>query len=171
MNLLDIILLIFAGAFALFGFWFGTIHALGSLVGMIIATFVASRIQEPITNWIAGVTGNPFVVKIIVFFLIYFIISKLVGFVFMFIEKPMNLLTHLPFIHSIDRLIGALIGLVEGVLIVGAALFILTRSEVPPQVAQQLTTSQMVPWFLGVSFILQPLIPESIKKIQSLIRS
>lgn len=169
MNLLDICLLIFAGAFALFGFWFGTIHAIGSLVGMVLATFVASRIQAPITAWISSITGQEFTVKIVVFFLIYFIISKLVGFLFSFIEKPLKLITHLPFIHSIDRLIGMLIGGVEGVLIIGVALFILMRSEVPPAVALQLSTSVLVPWFLGISFILLPLIPASIKKVQSVI--
>lgn len=169
MNILDITLLIFAGAFALFGFWFGTIHAIGSLVGMVLATFVASRIQAPITAWISSITGQEFTVKLVVFFLIYFIISKLVGFLFSLIEKPLKIVTHLPFIHSIDRLIGMLIGSIEGVLIIGVTLYILTRAEVPPAVAMQMSESSLLPWFLGVSFILLPLIPESIKKVQSFI--
>ena len=57
MGLSDIILLIIIAGFAMFGFWFGLIHTLGSLLGTVFGAYLASRYYEPMADWLINITG------------------------------------------------------------------------------------------------------------------
>jgi uncharacterized membrane protein required for colicin V production len=167
MTLFDVILLVILGAFVLYGIWFGLVHAIGSLVGGIAATIVAGFVYSVIGDWLATIFGNPVLMKVLSFLIIFFIVSKLFGFLFYFLEKGFGLITRLPFIHSIDRLLGGIIGFFEGILVIGLIMFIITKYPLNPTLTNMIAGAKLVPWFINSSVLLQLLLPQSIKNMQS----
>lgn len=166
MNLLDIIILILLAGFVLYGVWLGFVHELGSLIGAIFATIIAGYFYVQVGDWLTKIFGNPVLMKIIAFLIIFFIVSKLFGFLFYYISKLLNVVTHLPFIHAIDRLMGGVLGFFEGVLVIGLTLFILTKYPLNPSLTALLSGAKLVPWFIAVSSVLQGFLPDTIKELQ-----
>jgi len=167
MSLFDLILLLILGAFALSGLWFGFFHTLGSLVGLIVGTFVAGLFYQPISIFIAGIFGHPELVRIIVYLVIFIVVARLIGFGFFLLDKSFGIITKLPFIHSIDRLLGGILGFIEGVFVIGIALYILSQYTLSPTVTAMIEESSVAPWFIGVSFILQYLLPKALREAQT----
>lgn len=168
MELVDIILLLTIGAFALAGIWFGFVHTLGSLIGTVLGIYLATRYFEILAGWLVkvfGFGGNA--PKVIAFIVAFFVINRLVGFGFWFLEKFIGFLTRLPFIRSLNRLLGLLLGAAEGVITVGAAIYFIERFPLSLPFMSQLANSRVAPYTVGVATILLPLVPEAIKLLQS----
>ena len=168
MSLVDIILLIIIGGFALAGVWFGFVHTLGSVIGTILGVYLATRYFEPVAGWLTGVftwAGNA--PKVVVFVVAFLVINRLVGFGFWFLEKFIGFLTRLPFIRSLNRLLGLLLGAFEGVVTVGIAIYFIERYPLSESIMARLATSQVAPYAVSVAAILLPLVPEAIRLLQS----
>ncbi|OGL77720.1 hypothetical protein A3F28_01990 [Candidatus Uhrbacteria bacterium RIFCSPHIGHO2_12_FULL_57_11] len=165
-NFYDIIILILLGGFVLFGLWFGFIHTIGSLLGTIAGAFLAGRIYEPVALWVNGVVGGSLnVERVIAFLLIFIVINRLVGFAFVIVEQIFKFISVLPFLKTIDRLLGAGLGLLEGVLVLGLTLYVSTRF--PFDLALKLLdSSQIARTLLRASQLLIPLLPQALKVIR-----
>lgn len=169
MNLLDILLLISLGGFVLFGLWFGFVHTLGSLVGVFAGAFIAGRLHMPLADWLSSAFGNESVMRITAFFIIFFIVNRLIGFLFYLLERVVNIVARLPFINAINKLAGSIIGFIEGVLVIGLTLFIMTKYPINELITSQLQNSTLLPWFIRSSTILQTLLPEVVTQLQSIV--
>ncbi len=168
MSIFDISLLIIIGGFALFGLWFGLIRTLGSLVGTVVGVFVAGRFYESLANWIINLTGwSQNYVKVIVFVASFLIITRLVGFVFWLIEKVFSIFTKLPFLHGLDKILGMVLGAIEGVVIVGVSLFFIARFPISAVFMNGLAGSQVAPPLVKIASILVPLFPEALRMLRS----
>ena len=111
MSIFDMALLIIISGFALFGLWFGLVHTLGSLIGTVFGVYLASRYYEPVANWIISFSGwGQNYVKVIIFIVSFLLITRLVGFIFWIMEKFLTIFTRMPFVHGLDRLLGAIFG-------------------------------------------------------------
>ncbi len=58
MALFDLILIIILGGFVLFGLWFGFIHTLGSLLGIVVGAFVAGHYYSGFADWGSFIWGG-----------------------------------------------------------------------------------------------------------------
>jgi len=166
MILFDLILVLILGGFILFGLWFGLIHTLGSLIGVVAGSWIASHSYIYIAeqfSWLWG-TGN--FAKLIIFIIIFIIVNRLVGFAFYLFERVFNIISIIPFLKSINRLAGGILGLVEGLLVLGTILFVASKYELG-MLTEQMSQSEVVPYFLLATTILLPLFPEILKKIKS----
>ncbi|MFH1193399.1 MAG: CvpA family protein [bacterium] len=170
MVLIDFILLIVLGGFALFGLWFGLIHTAGALVGTALGVFLSSRWYEGVAIWAQSkFAGDLNVWKVITFILLFILINRLIGLLFYILEKMFNIITSLPFLKSIDRLAGAALGLLEGAVVIGGLVFIANRF--PFGLEQKLfAASAFKNFFLGVFNILMPLVPQALKAADGLIK-
>ncbi|MCX6740216.1 MAG: CvpA family protein [Candidatus Parcubacteria bacterium] len=169
MTIFDVILLICLGGFVLFGLWFGFIHTLGSLVGTFGGAFLAGQFYGFLANWLAAVFGNPNLMKIFSFILIFIIINRLIGFGFYALDKMFNFMTIVPFLKTINRLLGGFLGFFEGLLVVGLSLFIISRFPVSEWFTGVLQASTLAGWFIAVSVILQMMLPELLRQLKSVI--
>lgn len=168
MSLFDIILLCIIGSFALFGLWFGFVHTLGSLLGSILGAYLASRYYEPLAGWLSHVTGwSENGARVLMFIVAFLIIARLVGFVFFIIDKVFSVVTHLPFIHSIDKILGGLLGLFEGVVTVGLVFYFIERFPLSEKIMALVGHSVVVPKTVAVAGILIPFLPEALKLLRS----
>ena len=170
MSLFDIILLIIIGGFALFGLWFGLVHTLGSLLGTILGVYLASRYYQPFAEWLIKTTGwGSNISKVVVFIIAFIIINRLVGLAFYFIDKVLSVFTRLPFISGLNRLLGLVFGLFEGILVLGIAFYFIARFPLGTQFMSAFSTSRIAPFTIQTSSILWPFIPEAIKILKSTI--
>lgn len=168
MFLIDIILLSIIGGFALFGLWFGFIQTVGSLVGTVFGAYLASRYYEPMADWIIHVTGwGENTSRVLMFIIAFLVINRLVGFVFWILDKFLSILTHLPFIASINRLLGFVLGAIEGAITLGLVIFFIERFPLSEKIMGALAGSTVAPILSGIASILWPLLPDALKLLQS----
>lgn len=168
MNLFDVILLIIIAGFGMFGFWFGLIHTLGSLLGTIFGAYLASRFYEPMGNWLMGITGwsNNFS-KVLMFIIAFIIINRLVGFGFWVFDKLANVFTSLPFLNSLNRFLGMILGVFEGVVTLGLIFYVIERYPVWDKFMVWLAASIVAPYCSAAAAVLIPLLPEALKMLKS----
>lgn len=168
MSVFDISLLVIIGGFALFGLWFGFVHTLGSLLGTILGAYLAGRFYEPFATWLIHITGWPENrARVIMFILAFIIINRLVGFIFWIVDKTLSVITRLPFIRSINRLLGLLLGLAEGMITVGLIFFFIERYPLSPSIMDMIAHSAVVPYTTGIAAILVPLLPMALRVLKS----
>lgn len=168
MTWIDLSLLVIIGGFALFGFWFGFIHTAGSLMGTLAGAYLASRYYEPMAQWLMRITGwEGNTARVVMFVLAFFVISRAVGFLFFIVDKLLSIITRLPFISSINRVLGAALGFLEGVMTIGLILFFIERFPVSEKFMTILAQSELAPKFRSVADIFIPLLPDALKLLHS----
>jgi len=171
MSLFDIILLCIIGGFGLFGLWFGLIHTLGSLVGTALGVYLASHYYEAVADWLIRITGwGQNFSRVLIFALTFILVNRLVGLAFWIVDKILSIITRLPFISSLNRLLGLVFGVLEGVIVLGIIFYFVAKFPLGTQFMDALGKSQVVPYAVKTASILWPLLPDAIKVLQSTIK-
>lgn len=167
MTILDFILLIILFFFTFSGFWFGLIHTLGALVGTIAGVLVAGYYFEQLANVVNPIfMGNENLAKIAAFLLIFIVVNRLVGLVFWLINKVFKLIAIIPFLKTINRLAGALLGLLEGALVLGVILVMIGKFPFADFIIPAIQSSDVAKWLIQIGKILVPLLPELVRQIK-----
>jgi len=171
MTVFDTILLIALAGFVFYGLFFGLIRTFGSLVGIFVGAFLASRFYLIVFEWLKGFSfGYDNLSKVLIFIILFSLISKLVSFGFYFIEKAFNLISIIPFLKTINRLAGAALGFVVGNLFIGLLIYIASRYAIIDHwFGKWLVDSHVAPFMLKFTNMIVPLLPEVLKKLQGLI--
>lgn len=164
MGALDIVLLVYMIIHTLSGLKRGLIHVLGSLIGLILGAYIALNHSEAIAKWFAGVAGFDIqqLGTWVAFLIVFVVISQIIGFLFWVGERAIGFLVHMPGISSINHILGGMLAFFEGAFIAGLALYYAKYIPVP-QLIVAIKGSQLAPWFIKISQIFLPLIPEAIK--------
>lgn len=169
MSFFDLCIVLIIGGFALFGLWFGLIHTLGSLLGTVLGVYLASRWYVPAADWLIQTTGwNDHFASVIMFILAFIIINRLVGFGFFLVDRLLSVVTRLPFINGINRMLGVVFGVAEGVIVVGIVLYFITKFPLGEAFMTALANSHYAAQCVGVASLLWPLIPDALKAIQGI---
>lgn len=169
----DFIIIGIIAALGLFGFWCGFIQSIGSLLGTVIGVLFAFRDYQHIAHWVTSHTSfTPSNwLNVSVFILLFVVTSHAVGLVFRLINKIFDIFTALPIINTLNNVLGFLLGVFQGIVLVSATLYFISRFPLQPIIMEAIEKSQLVPFFDGFAFILLPLIPSAIKNIQSTINN
>lgn len=164
---LDLALIIILALFALYGFVFGFIHALGTLVGVLLGAFSAGRLFAPIAASMLPIFGgNSNLARVIVFLVLFVIGNRIVGVTFSLLERTFELLRIIPLVTTANRLVGAIFGLLEGSLVVGGALLIATKFPLSDAFSAALAGSRVTAVLLTAAQLITPLLPELVRKLQ-----
>jgi len=169
--IIDIIFLLFLSGFLFYGLFFGLIKSVGNLVGVIVGTWVASRVYLIFFGYVADLAmGYENLGKILSFIICFTIVNRLIGLLFAILDRTYNLLTIIPFLKTVNRLAGAIFGLIQGALILGLLLYIIAR-YVPEGTAAAniLMQSKFAPYLLNFANVITPLLPELVQKIKAVI--
>ena len=170
MSIFDLVLIIIIGIFGLMGLWSGLVNAVGNLIGIILGVILASRYYEPVSNWVMQKTGwGANFSKVLIFIVVFVIIVKLVGLVIWLIEKALGIITNLPFIKSLNKILGCIFGLVEGAIIVGLSIYFISRFPVSGGLMDAIAHSTVAPPLVKFASFLVPLMPEALRLIKSTI--
>jgi membrane protein required for colicin V production len=170
MNTADLVLLVVLGGFILSGFWFGIIHMIGSLVGLVVGAWAAGHYFDALARFVAPwMGGNINLARIIAFFFIFVLVNRLFGIIVFLAEKVFKIIAIIPFLKTFNRLLGAAFGLIEGTLVLGLAVFFASRYTFTAAFAATLHGSQLAKSLNTVGAILAPLLPQAVRAIQSAI--
>lgn len=170
MTIFDFLLLIILIGFILFGIWFGVIHTLGALLGVLFGTFIASHLFEPLADTFSFFFGgNINISRIVIFTLIFIFFNRLVGFFFYLLEKTVEFFGRIPYLRTIYRVGGGVLGFVEGSLVLGMILFVTSRFPWNETISQALMHSGLARVFIGVAKVLVPLVPQVLRQLQGII--
>ncbi|TAL20546.1 CvpA family protein [Patescibacteria group bacterium] len=163
--LLDFILLVLLAGFVLFGLWFGFVHSLGALLGTIVGAMVAGRLYEPVAAWTQGIIPwDQNILRVVAFLILFVVINRLVGLVFYVIERVFKFLSIIPFLSTIDHILGAVLGFIEGVIVLGLTLYVANKFPVGP-LAAMINASGAAHWLMSAVAALVPLLPKTVQKV------
>ena len=170
LTILDLVLILIIFVFVAYGFVAGLIQAIGALVGLFIGAYLAGQFYEPFAEMILPIVlGNENFANIAAFVLIFGITSRLIGFAFHMINKVFHIFSIIPFLKSINRLAGAFLGLLEGVLVLSLILYFVSRFPLTAWLSAYIVTSNVAAMLIFAAEIFSPFLPEISKEIKSLI--
>jgi len=171
MSTFDVVLLISLAGFVFYGIFFGLIRTFGTFAGVLVGAFLASRFYLPISDWLNSFFfGYKNLGKVLVFILLFSLFNRLTGFAFYLLDRAFNIISIIPFLKTFNRLGGAILGFITGSLILGLILYVASKYAIVGYwFGDNLVNSKVAPFLLKVANFLLPLLPEVLKKIQSLI--
>lgn len=118
MNLVDIVLIIFAIIMAFAGWRSGLVRSLGSLIALIVSVVASYHTM----NWIhdtfgISLTSNPWL-AIISFLIIVLIFSKIAGYIVDVLDLVRKIVAIIPFVNFINSTLGAIFGLLQSAIVI-----------------------------------------------------
>ncbi len=165
---IDIILIGVLGVFVLAGFWFGLVHMAGSIVGLFVATIVAGRYYLGLADWLGQYVDSTVACQMLSFIFLFSAVVRLFGLAFWLVRKAFKFVTIIPFVSTFNRLLGALLGLVEGLLSIGLLIWFASRLPGGVILSDALNDSALAGFFVSVGKVLSWLMPVAIQAAQSL---
>lgn len=127
---LDVIVIVIIASATVIGWAGGLIQALGALVGIAVGVVTARRwtdvVAATVQPWLQL---DPIILRPAVFVALLLVSQRLTGAVVMLAAYPLRLIVRLPFLSTINRLAGALIGLIEGVIVAGIMVIMIRQSS------------------------------------------
>lgn len=168
---IDIFFLIFLSGFIFYGLFFGLIKSAGNIIGIAAGAWVASRTYLIFFSYVSHLALDyQNLGKVLSFIICFVIVNRLVGLLFALLDRTYSLLTIVPFLKTINRLSGAVLGFVQGGLILGLMLFVTVRyTPVDSTLAKILAESKFAPHLLDFGNFITPLLPDIIKKLNGII--
>jgi len=143
--LLVIAILGFIGA----GYKDGFVHTAGRLVGAVIGFVLARSFSIAAGSFLAVLLPSGWA-RFGAFVLIFVIVTELVGFVFKLADGAFKILSIIPFLKTINNILGAIIGVVEGIVLVGGSIWVLLNFDLIPSLTKTLEASALAKAILTV---------------------
>jgi len=171
MGIFDVILLFILFGFLYGGLFNGLIKSLGAILSIIIGASFASFFYLKLFVVIGGFFG-PFenIGKSVCFILMFLLIGAVVGIAVKIVDRAYNLISFIPFLKTINRFAGAILGLFEGVLVLGLILYIFAKYfKVSSSVGGLLINSEIAPILIKISKIFIPFLSNVLKSIASIV--
>lgn len=170
MTILDIVILIILAFFFFKGFRMGLVKATGVLIGLIVGLWMAGRYFQVAADWLVG-WGLPQAFGGAAGYIVIFIISVwAVSILVWMADRAFNFLAVIPGVKLLNNLLGGLLFLVEGVLIVGVALYVVGQFSSPQgSVGKAIENAKLAPLVRVVAWVASPLIPQSIESLKQVV--
>lgn len=159
----DLIILGIICAFALAGFFFGFIQTLGSLAGSLIAIYVANILSAPVTAIFGHYFGGGGFARVAVFSILVLLISKLIGILFWLLGKGFHFLSWIPLAKTVNRMLGAVLGMFEGIAAVAAVLFFALHYLPHDALRTSIEHSAVASFLVSLIALLTFLFPQAMK--------
>jgi len=160
-------------AFAIGGFFAGFIRTVGAIVGFFAGAWVATRYFLPFANWLSPIIGgHPVVAQIITFLILFVLVDRIIVFIFHLIGKLLGVISFIPFLKTINRLAGLILGLVEGVLVVGLIIYFIAKVAPDlPFITNNLLHSQVANFLVAsVSYLSNWVLPQAMIQMTSIFK-
>lgn len=172
MPIFDLVLIIFLGGFIFYGFYIGLVRMILNLGSSIISIIISVNIYLKVYELIPFIGfGSESLGKTISFILVLIILSYALSFAFKFAAKILKIITSLPIISFVNRFLGGILGLVQGLFVLGVIIFVMSRYAITNDFLNNLiVSSDVAPIFMGSINWITPLVPEALRLLDSAIR-
>ena len=138
--LVNIILILLVLGFVGAGWKDGAIQTAGRVIGAVLG-FILARSWSMSVAFIFQILLPASWARLAAFLVIFGFVTRLVGFVFKIAEGVFKIISIIPFIKSINSLLGAIAGLIEGIVFLGGAIWIVQNFSLFPTFATTLSSS------------------------------
>ena len=153
----DIILIVILILFVLSGFASGFVRSIGNLVGLILGLFLASWGLLWLDQQF-NILGKPFL-SIVIFLTIAALVSFLIGWITDLVEGLRKILSIIPFLKTINRLLGGIVGFTEGLLAIIAIAYFAQAYLPPGGLKESILESLIASWLVQVTGIVSWIFP------------
>ena len=173
MSVIDIIILIIVLGFVFYGLFFGLVRTFGSLVGVIVGFWLAWTYWLPVYGWLKNLFfGYENFGKVITFIILFTVANRLIGFIFALIDRAIDLLSIIPFLKTINRLAGAVLGFIEAGIVLGLVFILVANYTTPDSwLISIINQSKFTPYLIKFAKIFTPLLPELINQVKGLFKT
>ena len=158
MSWIDIVLIVLVGGFILTGLWAGFVQTLGNLIGAILGIIIAGHYVDNVMVLIHSTNG---ITRVVVYLILYALVSSIFGALFWIVCKLFSFIKIIPLVPTINHLLGAVLGLVEGLIAVGAAIFIALQFLPASTVTSALSHSVVAAGLLAIMQLFKFLLPQA----------
>jgi membrane protein required for colicin V production len=171
MGFFDILLLLILAGFVFFGLFFGLIRTVGSLAGVLAGFLVAGYLYLDFFEWGKALAfGYNQAGQVVSFLLIFTVVNRSVCFLFALLNHVLDIISIIPFVKTINRVSGAMFGLMEGSLLIGLTLHYAQQLEVMDKLLAKLSAdSKIVPFVKEFSDFFLPILPSLVDKFKSIL--
>lgn len=169
LSLFDAGLLIFLLTLFGWGFASGIIRAVGAVVSVFVAGFLAGRLYIPLGEylaqyWIGFANGSG---VLIVFVISFLLIGKLFNFFVYIIDQVFDVLSFVPFLMTFKRILGGIFGLLLGVLLVSFILYLSGRYVPWDWLQTMVESSRIVPYLIKLNSVIEIFFPDAVRVVNS----
>ncbi|MDQ7011218.1 MAG: CvpA family protein [Mariprofundaceae bacterium] len=154
MNFFDYLLIAIVGLSMALSLWRGFVREIISLIGLVAAFLVASRVSGATGDFLGQWISNGTVADIAGFVLVFVIIMVLVGLIGAIIRKLVDIAD----LTATDRTLGMLFGLARGMLLIALSFLIYTSYAKPDK--PWIKDSLLAPYAISLGDLLGKAIPE-----------
>jgi len=161
---LDLILILIIVAFVLKGLRKGLISSLGSFLGFVFTLFIMSRLYP----WLMIYFNGTFWTKILVFIFALIVISIIIRIAIWIVERVFKVFSFIPGTKSINRLLGAGLGLISGLLLASFLVWMILKLPLENSWLQiQVENSYLVKPMLLIAYVWIPVVPRVYQGIRN----
>lgn len=143
--------------FVISGLYYGFIHTVGNLIGMIVGILVAGYgilwLQDTLQ-----ILSQP-IAAILIFLLLILFISRLVGWVVDLIDEFWKILSIIPFLGPVNKLLGGIFGFVEGMVVVASLVYFSTSYLPDSDITAAILAAPVTGWLAWTINIVKILFP------------
>jgi uncharacterized membrane protein required for colicin V production len=169
-TIFDVVLIVLVFFFVGFGFALGAVQTFGGIVGLGFGVYAAGLWYEGVASWISPLfMGADNWAKVVAFALIFIIVDRAIAIIFALLNKAFNLVSFVPFVKTFNRLIGAVLGFLEGTFVCGFLIFIVSRFPVNDWISNAIVESKVAAWCVVMANTLLWLVPEALRRLRSII--
>ncbi len=140
MGLVDILILVILGIFLLKGVLRGLLREICSLLGLVIGGLLAFYLHIPLSQWFVEMFNWPSQLCVTISFLLVFLLTVLV---FGALGYLLNRFATLTLMTGLNRVLGAIFGLAQGIVMLSLILFALSSVDLPGDFNQQIRQAEL----------------------------
>ncbi len=168
MSWVDIVLLVLLGLSGFRGFRAGLIHSVVSLLGVIFGIYISVRYYSVGADWlIAHTSWAPNLSRVLVFVISFFLILTLMKVLFWLFERFVAVITVLPLMTTLDKVLGFAFGVLSAALGLGVMIYFIERFPLSASFMGMLANSEIAPILSLIAGVLVPLFPEALRLLKS----
>ena len=149
MLLLNIIFVVLLLGFIGNGYKDGFIQTLGRAVGAVLGFILAQAWSGALAGPLKIVVPDAWA-NVVAFLSVLLVVTWIVGFVVKLLDGAYKVLSFIPFLKSINSVLGAVIGLLLSFLILGGGIWLLQKYPLVPSLMPLLAGSAVAKFILGV---------------------
>lgn len=159
----DIIIILIIAGFIWKGVRLGLIEALGGVVGVFIGLLCAGRWWQVAASSIEPMVNSQILATAIGWLLVFIVVNRLVALVFWVVDKIFHIIAIIPFLKSINSLLGGFFGLIEGFFVVGSIISVMLLLPMTDSLKENVAKSKFSRVFAFVDVLAQKVTPQSVK--------
>ncbi len=172
MIIIDIILLILLFGFFIRGWQMGFIRMLAGLLGIIAGIAVAGHYYPVVADWLMQIeflADRENIANFLSMIIIFLAVNGIIGVGAYLIDKVFHIFSFIPFLKTINRLAGSVLGILAGAFIFGFLILSLDKFPLTGFITNYLENSDIVPYLLYIAKLILPLWPEALKQIEGVL--